>query len=163
MTINAIFACDANFGIGKNNDLPWDRHDGDMLWFRNNTKGHVVVMGRKTWESIGSKSLPNRTNVVVTSQDLMSDEGAKPHATWNGDIDLCISHLKKTYPELKIWIIGGADIYKQAFPYCDHIYMTKFHAEYDCDTFIDTNKFSSFIEMTRKSESDADYIIMRRK
>lgn len=155
MTINAIFACDENMGIGKDNDLPWDRHDADMLWFRNNTKGHVIVMGRKTWESIGSKKLPNRINVVVSNKDVSG-----PDKVVSGDIGGVLHDLKKEYPDLKIWVIGGADLYRQSLPYCDGLYMTKFKNTYDCDTFIQPTWVEDFRLLAKKDAKDAEFMIM---
>ena len=146
MSVSAILACDKNWGIGKNNDLPWPRNDHDMKWFRENTLGGVVVMGRKTWESLGSKPLPKRINIVVTSQDLMSGE-VKPNATWSGHMHDCIQYLSNTYTDQKIWIIGGANIYNQAVPYCDHVYLTRFDESYDCDAFFDSSHLDRFVEM----------------
>lgn len=149
MSINAILACDKDWGIGKNNDLPWPRNEYDVKWFRENTLGGVIVMGRKTWESLGSKPLPKRINIVVTSQDLMmGDQENKPSATWTGHMYDCIQYLKGTYTDQKIWIIGGADIYRQSVPYCDHVYLTKFNESYDCDTFFDPKYLDRFVMMT---------------
>jgi len=149
MSVNAILACDDQWGIGKDNDLPWPRSDLDMKWFRQNTTGGVVVMGRKTWESIGSKQLPNRVNIVVTTTDLMHGDSAnRPTATWTGSLYDCIKYLKATYTERKIWIIGGANIYRQAIPYCDHVYLTRIQGHYDCDAFFDPELLDGFINLT---------------
>ena len=162
MTVNAILACDENWGIGKNNALPWPKNDYDMKWFKENTDGHIVIMGRKTWESIGSKPLPNRKNIVITRQDLMSND-IKPTATWSGELNACINYLRNTYPELKVWIIGGADIYKQAIPFCDHIYLTKIKGTYECDTFIDQDLLIPFYKLTEKNNTaDCAFSIWRR-
>lgn len=149
MSVNAILACDKNWGIGRNNGLPWPRNDYDMKWFRENTLDGVVVMGRKTWESIGSKPLPKRINIVVTSRDLINDGDTKPDATWSGPMYECIQYLKSTYVDRKIWIIGGADVYKQTVPYCDHVYLTRFNDSYNCDAFFDPSQLGGFIEMSK--------------
>lgn len=155
MTINAIFACDENMGIGKDNDLPWERHDADMLWFKNNTKGHVIVMGRKTWESIGSKKLPKRVNVVVSNKTITGADKVV-----SGDISEILHDLEKEYPDLKIWIIGGADLYRQTLPYCEGLYVTKFKESYDCDTFIQPTWIKDFKVLASKDSKDAKYIIL---
>lgn len=145
MSVNAILACDDNWGIGRNNELPWPRNDHDMKWFRNNTKGGIVVMGRKTWESIGSEPLPSRVNIVVTTQDLMHvDTAAKPTATWTGGMVDCINYLRATYIDRKIWIIGGANIYRQSVPFCDHVYLTRMEGQYECDAFFDPKLMDGF-------------------
>ena len=158
MTVSAIFACDANYGIGKNNDLPWERHEGDMLWFRNNTLNHVVVMGSKTWKSIGSKQLSKRINVVITNGDI---EG-NPDRIESGDFVSILNSLKKIYAGQNIFIIGGANIYGQALPYCDSVFMTKFKETYDCDTYIDSDMLKPFFKMAEKVSDDAEFFIMKR-
>lgn len=160
--VNAILACDDGWGVGKNNSLPWPRNDYDMKWFRDNTNKGIVVMGRKTWESIGSRPLPNRTNIVITSQDLMYNEGDKPSATWSGNMVDCINYLKSTHIDRKIWIIGGADIYRQSVPYCDHVYLTKIEGRYDCDAFFDPNLLNNFTRGASVNKPGCEFSIWRR-
>jgi dihydrofolate reductase len=159
MTVNAILAHDEDYGIGKNGKLPWPHNDADMKWFRDCTNGHVVIMGRKTWESLGNKKLPNRTNIVVTRSEL---EG-NPDGVYFGDIGKLIQMVKKDYPDLKLWIIGGADIYKQALPFCDNIYVTKFKGDYDCDAFVPINDFLvGYTRMASKTVKDLEFSIWSR-
>ena len=139
MTINAILACDLNFGIGNEGNLPWPKNKRDMKWFRDNTRGHVVLMGRTTWESIGSKPLPNRTNVVVTSKEL---EG--PDYTAAGDIEQILKTVKGKYPDQTIWVIGGADIYSQALPFCDKLYLTTINQHCTCDRYVESDIIIKF-------------------
>ena len=69
--MKAIFAVDANFGIGKNGTLPWPKNKDDFAWFREHTLGKTIVMGRRTWDDPAfPKPLPKRTNVVVTSSPI---------------------------------------------------------------------------------------------
>lgn len=146
--INAILACDMNYGIGKNGKLPWPHIPEDMKWFRKLTTNGVVIMGRKTFESLGSIPLPNRMNYVITTQDF--DE--IPHTYFYDlrtlSIPQFIQSLKTRYEDKEIWVIGGSEIYSQFLPYCDILYLTKIKQKYDCDTFIDQSqleKFSSFM------------------
>ena len=138
MTINAILACDANYGIGKDNGLPWPHNEDDMKWFKENTSGHVVVMGRKTWESLDNKKLPNRINCVITHKpDTIQGE---PDHIFSGDIAYILRSLEEKYSDLKVWVIGGADLYKQSIHVCDNIYLTKFKkvsgsTKYFCNLF----------------------------
>lgn len=74
MTVNAILACDTEHGIGKNGGLPWPHNPADMKWFADNTRDGVVVMGRKTWDSLGNMRLKGRVNVVL-SGDVASVKG----------------------------------------------------------------------------------------
>lgn len=140
MTVNAILAMDDNMGIGYENDLPWPRNKKDMAWFRECTSGHVVVMGRKTWESFGSKPLPNRTNIVISTK---KPEG-NPDVWYGGDIKMILDELRDDYSGLHIFIIGGANIYRQALPFCDKLYITRIKGVYKCDTFMYNNDFKGF-------------------
>ena len=132
MSVNAIVAMDLNKGIGWENDLPWPRNEKDMNWFRRNTMGHVVVMGRKTWESLGSKKLPGRINVVISKNQKL--EG--PDRVISGDLHYILERLRYEYPFLHIWVMGGADIYLQALPHCDKLYITMMKNVYRCDAFL---------------------------
>ena len=140
MSVNAILAMDSNMGIGYENGLPWPHNKKDMKWFRDCTSGHVVVMGRKTWESFGNKKLPNRINVVVTNREV---EG-NPDAVMSGDVDGILEILGYEYPDLHIFVIGGANIYRQALPYCDKLYVTHMKKAYRCDTFMYNSDFDGF-------------------
>ena len=140
MTISAILAIDDNCGIGFENSLPWPHNKKDMKWFRDCTSGHVVVMGRNTWESFGSKPLPNRVNVVITSGTV---EG-NPDRVERGEMVEILSTLAVKYPDLHIFVIGGANIYRQALPFCNKLYITKIKGSYKCDTFMYNNDFKDF-------------------
>jgi dihydrofolate reductase len=152
MTINAILAHDRNYGIGKNGGLPWPHNDADMKWFRDCTRGHVIIMGRKTWESIGYKKLSGRINVVVTRSKL--NQGEDPDLIYYGDMPSLVKSLKEKYPHLKLWFIGGADLYRQALSLCDHIYTTKFPEDYNCDVSISVNDYLGGYTLMAKKERD---------
>ena len=140
MSVNAILAMDDNLGIGFNNDLPWPRMKKDMKWFRECTSGHVIVMGRNTWESFGCKPLPNRTNIVISSSKPEGD----PDVWYAGDMKMILEELQEDYPDLHIFVIGGANIYRQALPYCDKLYVTNIKGVYKCDTFMYNVDFNGF-------------------
>lgn len=129
MTVNVLVACDINHGIGNDGDLPWPKHSADMRWFKAHTVGTAVVMGRKTWESIGSKALPGRANIVISSQDLVG-----PHLTLRGDMGDILNQLKRDFPVISV--IGGLEIYNQAIGYADYLYWTTFKESYQCDTHL---------------------------
>jgi dihydrofolate reductase len=118
-----IIACDPNGGIGYQNKLPWTNIRGDLPRFKRLTEGHPVVMGRNTWDSLPKKPLPNRVNIVVTSRPFVEDGVASINRLLN-------------YPDL-YWLIGGAKLIEQAWPYINEIHLTKVHDHYTCDTFID--------------------------
>ena len=140
MAINAIVACDTAYGIGKDNSLPWPHNSEDMKWFQQNTLGHVVVMGRKTWESIGCRPLPKRINLVVSRSKIAGD----PDGIYYGEMPKLLQTIQMTYPHLHVWVIGGGEIYRQALPICDNLYLTKFKQQYDCDTFLDRRLVEPF-------------------
>jgi dihydrofolate reductase len=118
-----ILACDPNGGIGYQNRLPWTNIRGDLPRFKRLTEGHPVVMGRNTWDSLPKKPLPNRVNIVVTSRPFVEDGVASINRLLN-------------YPDL-YWLIGGAKLIEQAWPYINEIHLTKVYDHYTCDTFID--------------------------
>ena len=118
-----IIACDPNGGIGYQNKLPWTNIQGDLPRFKRLTEGHPVVMGRNTWDSLPKKPLPNRVNIVVTSRPFVEDGVASINRLLN-------------YPDL-YWLIGGAKLIEQAWPYINEIHLTKVYDHYTCDTFID--------------------------
>ena len=132
MNVNAIVACDKNGGIGINNELPWPHNETDMKWFRQNTTNSVVIMGRKTWESIGFAGLPKRINVVISTQEF-----GGPDLILSGEMSDIVETVKERYPSKDMWFIGGANVYEQAHRLCDNIYLTEFDEGYKCDSFID--------------------------
>ena len=118
-----ILACDPDGGIGYQNRLPWTNIQGDLPRFKRLTEGQLVVMGRNTWDSLPKKPLPNRINIVVTSRPFVEDGVASINKLLN-------------YPDL-YWLIGGAKLIEQAWPYINEIHLTKVYDHYTCDTFID--------------------------
>jgi dihydrofolate reductase len=116
-------------------------------------------MGRKTWESIGCKKLPNRVNVVVTRSNI---EGT-PDKVYYGDMLTLIDLLKREYYGRKIWFVGGADIYRQALGFCESIYLTTFPGDYDCDTFVPMDKYlDGYLEFAKVQHDDLTFSIWRR-
>lgn len=159
MTVNAILAHDDKYGIGKGGQLPWPHNPADMKWFRECTTGHIVIMGRKTWESLGSKKLPNRTNIVVTRSRI----SGSPDGVYYGDMSSLVNVLKKDYPDLKIWFIGGADIYRQALPHCDNVYVTRFPGDYGCDVFMPlSSHLADYVEVAKKEQCGLTFSIWKR-
>ncbi|MFH0749656.1 MAG: dihydrofolate reductase [Candidatus Gottesmanbacteria bacterium] len=138
--ISIIAAIGQNRELGKNNKLLWDIPE-DMDHFRSITRSHAVIMGRKTYESIGH-ALPNRPNIVITRDSTF--------ATPDGcfivhSLDEAIA-LGKTKEEKELFIIGGANIYEQAIDIGDKLYLTIVHANFDADTFFpEYSRFSKVI------------------
>lgn len=129
--INCIVAVDRNQGIGLNGQMPWPHLSGDMRWFKEKTVGQVVVMGRKTWESIGSRALPNRENIVLSRNYVPS--ASRQFSFADEALDFC----KLYYPNREIFIIGGGAIYEIYKHIVDRFYVTEIDADYGCDTFFD--------------------------
>ena len=130
--INIIVAASTNMVIGKDNDLPWHLPT-DMKHFKDITKGHIVVMGRKCWESIPEKyrPLPNRENLVVTRNKDYKAEGAEVHT----DYTKLLESYKESDKEL--FVIGGADLYKEAFAYVDKLFFTQIYSNVEGDTYLE--------------------------
>ena len=145
MTVSIIVAMGENNAIGKDNQLLWHL-PADLRHFKNKTSGHTIIMGRKTFDSVG-KPLPNRRNIVVTRQDIKI-EGCEVVKSIDDALDLCRD-------EEEVFIGGGAEIYKLAMPKTDRIYLTIVHQEFDADTFFPKIDFSEWLE-TSHEDHEAD-------
>jgi dihydrofolate reductase len=126
--ISIIVAMDEKRGIGKQNRLPW-RLSSDLRRFRELTTGHHIIMGRKTFESIGRR-LPARETIIVTrNRDYRAEGCIIAHS-----LEDAIS-LAGERGESEVFVCGGAEIYARALPLADRIYMTIVHAEVDADVY----------------------------
>ena len=138
--ISIIVAIAENGVIGDKNALLWNIKE-DMRRFRTTTTGHPVVMGRKTFESIG-RPLPKRTNVVITRGDSEFEGCLVAHS---------IEEAVKIFsPDEEVFIIGGAQIYKQALPLADKLYLTVVHRSYEGDTSFPEIDYSEWREVARE-------------
>jgi len=126
--ISLVVAASSNNAIGKNNQLLWHLPN-DLKFFKNTTWGGVVVMGRKTFESV-NKPLPGRLNIVITSN---KDWAAENVITANSLEDALEKATAAHFKE--IFIIGGGEIYRQSMAMANRIYLTRVHTEIDGDTF----------------------------
>lgn len=130
-----IVAVDKCLGIGKDNSLMWHLPD-DMKFFKETTKGNVVIMGRKNFESIPEKyrPLPNRENVVLTRDENYKADGCVIFNSFSDCIDAYKNEGKR-----KVFIIGGAEIYRLAMEsdVIEEMYITHVDKEYNADTFFD--------------------------
>lgn len=126
--ISLIAAIGRNNELGKGNTLLWDM-PADMKHFRDTTALHAVIMGRKTFESIG-KPLPNRRNIVITRDANYKQSGVEIVHSFAEALDL-FSDQKE-----EIFVIGGGELYKQSIAVADRLYITHIDAEYkDADAF----------------------------
>jgi len=146
MIISLIAALTENHVIGKDNDLPWHLPD-DMKFFMETTKGHHVIMGRKNYESLPPKfrPLPNRTNIVVTRQKDFKATGC----TVTHSLDEAVELAKKSN-DPEIFIIGGADIFKQSMHLADRLYLTEIKTTLEGDTYFPPVDKTAWKEVTRK-------------
>ena len=129
MSVSIIVAMSTNKVIGKDNNLPW-KLPSDLKRFKKLTSGKTVIMGRKCYESIG-KPLPNRTNVIITRNTDYVADGCEVRY----DLEEAIKEFNIEGEE--VFIIGGSDIYKMAFPIADKLYLTHVVAEIEGDTFLE--------------------------
>jgi len=125
MTVSIIVAIGENHAIGKNNQLLWHMPN-DLKHFKDITSGRTIIMGRKTFDSVG-KPLPRRRNIVVTRQDI-TIPGCEVVKSIEDGLALCKD-------EDEVFIGGGAEIYKLAMHLTDRIYLTIIHKSFDADTF----------------------------
>ncbi|MBB6500015.1 dihydrofolate reductase [Pedobacter cryoconitis] len=126
MIISIIVAIAEDHGIGKDNQLLWHL-PADLKHFKNTTSGHTVIMGRKTFDSVG-KPLPNRRNIVITRSASLGIPGVEVVNTLEAAIALCDQNEE-------VFIVGGAEIYKMAMNITDKIYLTVVKGNFDADTF----------------------------
>jgi dihydrofolate reductase len=126
MKLSIIVAASRNNVIGKDNQLIW-RLSADLKRFKALTTGHTIIMGRKTFDSIG-KPLPNRTSVIITRQEDYKQEGCIV-------VHSLEEALEAVKDQEKVFIIGGGTIYEQAMEKADELYLTLVHKEFDGDTF----------------------------
>lgn len=153
----AIVAVSENGVIGVEGELPW-RLRGDMKFFRNVTRGKPVIMGRKTWDSLPRKPLPERLNIVVTRNAGFRADGAQVATTPEDALDLACREGAVD----EIMVIGGAGIYSAFFPLTNRIYLTEVHAQATGDTFFPQLDMNQWREVSRErhpaEEGDsADY------
>lgn len=131
MILSVIVAMAHNRVIGLNNQMPWHL-PADLAWFKKNTLNKPVIMGRKTFESIG-RPLPNRHNIVISRQ-IESSDNKISNVSWVKSIDEAISLAQAQQPD-EVFILGGGNIYQQVLPLIDRLYLTHIDAELQGDTY----------------------------
>lgn len=141
--ISIVAAVADNYAIGKGNKLPWHL-PADLKHFRELTTGHAVVMGKRTFESLPNGPLPNRRNVVLTS--VMSEgvnEGYFEADSLEDAFYLCEK-------EEKVFIVGGAAVYRQSLEIAESLYITWVHHEFSADIYFPEVDFSKWEEVARQ-------------
>lgn len=138
--VSLIVAADEGQVIGINGKLPW-RIPEDMKWFKANTKGKPCIMGRKTWESLPKRPLPERTNIVVTRDRQFKAEGAiVVHGLAEA---LAVAGLENP---VEIMVIGGADIYRAAMALVQRVYLTRVSGHSEGDAYFPPLSESDWVE-----------------
>lgn len=140
MSISMIWAMDANGIIGKNNDLPW-RVPRDFAYFQAQTLGKRLIMGRKTWDSLGGKPLRNRTSIVLTRDRDFAPEGATVVHTLE-------EALAEDSKGDELMIIGGSEVYRMFLPYADKLMVTRIEEEFEGDTKFPEVDWSEWTEIS---------------
>jgi dihydrofolate reductase len=166
MVVSLIWAMADNRVIGIENRLPW-KLPADMKWFRQNTLGKPIIMGRLTFESFGARPLPGRRNIII-SRDPDYGKGLPEN-----DIEVYTSieaAINATREVEEVMIIGGMSLYEQALPLSSRLYMTLVHADINGDAWFPEFDISEWQEVER-SDFDADannpfpysFVVLERK
>lgn len=159
MTVSLIVAYSTNRTIGRDNALPW-RLPGDLAHFKRTTMGSPVIMGRKTWESLG-RPLPGRRNIVITRQAGYQASGAETAAS-------LAQALEMTRDLAEVFVIGGAQIYEQSLSVANRIVATEVHAHVEGDAFFPQLDLNTWQETSRHRQPEEnglsyDLVEYRRK
>ena len=133
--VSIIVAIAQNGTIGDKNSLLWHIKE-DMRFFRTTTSGHPVIMGRKTFESLGSKPLPKRTNIVITRADREFEGALTAHSLEEA--------IRMAGEDEEIFVMGGAQIYREALSVVDRMYITVVECDYEGDTSFPEIDFSQW-------------------
>ena len=133
--VSIIVAIAQNGTIGDKNSLLWHIKE-DMRFFRTTTSGHPVIMGRKTFESLGSKPLPKRTNIVITRADREFEGALTAHSLEEA--------IRMAGEDEEIFVMGGAQIYREALSVVDRMYITVVERDYEGDTSFPEIDFSQW-------------------
>lgn len=135
--INAILACDDNWGIGFKGNLPWPHNSADLKWFKDNTLNTAVVMGRGTWSSGMPKPLPNRRNIVITNNPIAGVE------CYTLDQFKAMCNLIGQ----NVWIIGGASLLESCLDLVEEIWLSRIQGTFECDTVLPKDKILKKFEL----------------
>lgn len=162
MTLAHIVAAAKNGVIGVNNTLPWDIPE-DMKFFKDKTKGKVIIMGRKTFESVGHP-LPNRLSIVITRQQGYKHDGIVVVPTLQKAIEYAKTQTAKYGDE--VFIIGGGEIFKDSMNLVDKIYLTRIHQNFPGDIIypeVPLDQFKLVEQSDRKQPVPFSFLTYLRK
>lgn len=154
----AIAAMAKNRTIGVSNDLPWD-YPEDMNFFREKTRKSVMIMGRKTFDSFGGKPLPGRFHIVITRKPQASEF---KQVIYVATMQEALALAQKKAPEYEneeVFLIGGAEIYKMGLAFCDRIYLTVIHRDFQGDAhFPEFSESQWELSQSRPSSQSPDLV-----
>lgn len=157
-----MLAMDKNKLIGKDNGMPW-HIPGEQAYFKEVTMGKPMIMGRKTFESIG-RPLPGRANIVVTRNTQWTADGVVVVGSLNEAIDVAAQLAGDDVDE--VMIIGGANLCREAMPITERVYLTYIDHAYEGDTYFDSFNFSDWQERSRQDnlhdELAYSYLVLER-
>ena len=165
MTLSLIAALATNRVIGKNGAIPWHIPE-DMRYFKRITTGQPIIMGRKTYDSIG-RPLPNRDNIVVTRNPQFSAPGLHVAHSLKDALEQAEEALRGA-PRNEVFSIGGARLYADALPQADKLYLTYVHREVEGDTFFPRIDEGAWLETERedhisaKAETPFSFVVLER-
>jgi len=145
MKISLIVAMASNRVIGSNNKMPWHL-SADLKNFKKITMGSAILMGRKTFESIG-KPLPGRTNIIISRNTAYQQEGCLVFNSVEKALESC-------HNEKEIFVIGGSALYEMLLPVADRLYLTEIKQEFSGDTFFPEMDAECWSEMEREDIHD---------
>lgn len=145
--LSVIVAVAENLVVGKNNALPWHLSE-DLQYFKRATLGKPIVMGRKTFESIG-RPLPGRTNIVISGNPNYFAEGIKIVSSLDQALQLA-QDIALIDDAGELMVIGGATIYAAAIPFADRLYVTEIHAEVEGDAYLPNIEWGNWVESSRE-------------
>ncbi len=151
MRLSILVATAKNRVIGKNNALPWHL-PADLKHFKALTMGHPIIMGRKTYESIG-RLLSGRTNVIVTRQKAYQVAGAITANSIDDALKVCQAGVEGND---EVFLIGGAELYRQTLELCDRMYITEIQRDFDGDTYFPAFDMEEWKEITREKNFSED-------
>lgn len=160
ITLSHIVAVSQNNVIGNKGELPWHIPE-DLKYFFNTTKNKSLIMGRKTFESLG-QALPNRLNVVLTRDQTFKKEGALVFPSFDEALNYCKQDEILEKYGTEIFITGGGEIYKQTLLSMDRLYITRIHKDFEGDAFypeIPTNQFKEVSRIDKKIPMPFSFLI----
>lgn len=169
MKITLIAAVDKNDIIGNGDRIPW-KCSGDMKHFKVTTLNHVVILGRKTWESFGSKPLPNRRHIILSRNPKSVDLSKVAPKDLVDEVVCVVTNIEEAIATAKdidvngnVFVIGGAEIYKQFLPYADEAILSTIYGEFEGDVYFPSEFYSQFHQYGTMLEEQEFHVVLWKK